>query len=107
MNLYDLFTIGALTIFAILGLMQGLVRQVLTLGGAIAGALLAFNYYPLVAQKVPLDDQATRNIVAYVLILVATIFVGCSMSISCLPSGSVTSNVNSSPGLLNSYVFSL
>jgi len=73
MNLFDLFVFGSAAFLLLLGLWKGLVRQLFTLAGVLAGSALALNGYRAAARWVPFADRGPREIVGFLALLLGCV----------------------------------
>lgn len=73
----DWIIIAVLALSTIVGIMRGVLREVLAIAGWVAGIFLAMNYSAVVAEHIPLESIGwlPRVIIAAVLIVVACLFV--------------------------------
>ena len=73
----DWIIIVVLALSTIVGIMRGVLREVLAIAGWVAGVVLAMNYSALLAEQIPLESIGwlPRVIVAAVIIVVACLFV--------------------------------
>ncbi|HEY6412794.1 MAG TPA: CvpA family protein [Edaphobacter sp.] len=94
MNLFDWFLIVILVFSTITAFVRGLLQELFSLGGLIAGILLAsWNYHafsPLLARFI--SDPAAANVVAFLLIAIGVM-------ILCTIAGKVLSRTASAIGL--------
>lgn len=74
MNLLDLILAVLMAWFAISGIVRGLVRQLFSLGGLVAGHLLGARYYAFAQAKLGLSFQFAE-VVAYVVVFLAAYLV--------------------------------
>jgi len=75
MNIFDIIILVVLAIFAVKGLVRGLVNEAASLTGLVMGAWLAYRYYP--ALSVPLKESLhfpahVSAFLAFMLILILT-----------------------------------
>jgi len=70
MNLLDLLLAVLIAWFAVSGIVQGLVRQLFSLGGIVAGHLLGIRYYPFAQAKLSLSFQYAE-VVGYAVVFLA------------------------------------
>jgi len=75
MNILDIIILVVLAIFAIKGLVRGLVNEAASLSGLVLGAWLAYRYYPVLS--VPLRESLhfpaqVSAFLAFLLILILT-----------------------------------
>ena len=70
MNLLDLILAVLIAWFAVSGIARGLVRQLFSLGGLVAGHLSGFRYYPFAQAKLGLSFQYAE-VVAYAVVFLA------------------------------------
>ncbi|MBW6502978.1 CvpA family protein [bacterium] len=70
MNLLDLVLAVLIAWFAVSGIVQGLVGQLFSLGGLIAGHLLGIRYFALAQEKLGLSFQYAE-VVAYAVVFLA------------------------------------
>src|SRR3972149_1630444 len=75
MNLLDLLLAVLVAWFAVSGIVQGLVRQLFSLGGLIAGHLAGIRYYAFAQGKLGLSFQYAE-VVGY-----AVVFMGVYLSV--------------------------
>ncbi len=76
-GILDIIFIVLLTISILLGLIRGVIREVLSLAGLIASVYLAFTFSDMIANKYVskfLEDPSISYIVTFVLIIIATLF---------------------------------
>ena len=73
----DWIIIAVLALSTIVGIMRGVLREVLAIAGWVAGIFLAMNYSAVVAEHIPLESIGwlPRVIIAAVLIVVVCLFV--------------------------------
>lgn len=74
MNLLDLILAVLMAWFAISGIVRGLVRQLFSLGGLVAGHLLGARYYAFAQAKLGLSFQFAE-VVAYLVVFLAAYLV--------------------------------
>jgi len=76
MNPLDWALVGVIALSILLGLLRGFMREMISLGGWIAGVWLAFLFASTVASLVPIGAQwpLLRTAVVAVLIVVACVF---------------------------------
>jgi membrane protein required for colicin V production len=74
MNLLDLTLVVLIAWFAVAGIVQGLVRQLFSLGGLVAGHLLGFRYYAFAQAKLGLTFQYAE-VVGYAVVFLAAYLV--------------------------------
>lgn len=75
MTYVDYIILGILVLFTIKGLFKGLVHQVMTLVGLIAGLLLAWQFYPVIAgiaMKIGINPLVS-SVVAFIAIYIAVV----------------------------------
>ena len=70
MNLLDLILAVLIAWFAVSGIARGLVQQLFSLGGMVAGHLTGVRYYPFAQAKLGLSFQFAE-VVAYVVVFLA------------------------------------
>lgn len=70
MNLLDLILAVLIAWFAVSGIARGLVRQLFSIGGLVAGHLSGVRYYPFAKVKLGLSFQFAE-VVAYVVVFLA------------------------------------
>lgn len=70
MNLLDLILAVLIAWFAVSGIARGLVQQLFSLGGLVAGHLTGVRYYPFAQAKLGLSFQFAE-VVAYVVVFLA------------------------------------
>ena len=94
MNLFDWFLIVILAFSTILAFVRGLLQEVFSLGGLVAGILLAswnyHNFAPLLTRFI--SDPGAANVVAFLLIALGVM-------VFCTISGKVLSRTASAIGL--------
>lgn len=78
MNWVDLLIAGAVAWTTFRGLQTGLIRQVVWLGAVVAGFLLSGLLYDDLSTNLDfvIDDQATRDLVAFAAIIVGSVVAG-------------------------------
>lgn len=74
MNLLDLILAVLIAWFAVSGIVRGLVQQLFSLGGLVAGHLLGARYYALAQAKLGLSFQFAE-VVAYLVVFLAAYLV--------------------------------
>lgn len=76
MNEIDWIICALLLISTVVGIMRGVIREVLAIVGWIAGGLLAMRYAGEIGERIPLESMGMvpRVIIAAVLILVLSLF---------------------------------
>lgn len=74
MNLLDLILAVLIAWFAVSGIVRGLVRQLFSIGGLVAGHLLGARYYAFAQAKLGLSFQFAE-VVAYVVVFLAAYLV--------------------------------
>ncbi|MFC2044813.1 CvpA family protein [Chloroflexota bacterium] len=76
MNWLDMVLLIALIVSAFTGLVQGLIKAVLSLAGLIVGVILASNFYVSLGSILEfLPNETAARIVAYILILITTMII--------------------------------
>ncbi|HEX2710021.1 MAG TPA: CvpA family protein, partial [Candidatus Deferrimicrobium sp.] len=70
MNLLDLFLAVLIAWFAVSGIVRGLVRQLFSLGGLVAGHLAGIRYYTFAQGKLGLSFQYAE-VVGYAVVFLA------------------------------------
>ncbi|GAB4227875.1 MAG: hypothetical protein OHK0028_00940 [Deltaproteobacteria bacterium] len=70
MNPLDLVLAAMLAAFAVSGIVRGLVRQIFSLGGIVAGHLLGIRYAPFARAKLGLDFRYSE-VAAYAIVFLA------------------------------------
>ena len=70
MNLLDLVLAVLIAWFAVSGIVQGLVRQLFSLGGLVAGHLLGIRYFSFAQEKLGLSFQYAE-VVGYAVVFLA------------------------------------
>jgi len=70
MNLLDLVLAVLIAWFAVSGIVQGLVRQLFSLGGLVAGHLLGIRYFAFAQEKLGLSFQYAE-VVGYAVVFLA------------------------------------
>ena len=76
MNWIDIGVIVISAVAAVMGLLQGIVRAVITVAGLVIGIVLAGRYYSLVADIISPSGAEWANIAAYAIIVIAMVVVG-------------------------------
>ena len=71
MNVIDISVVGLFVFFGILGIVRGMVRQLFSLGGLVAGHLLGIQYCAFVAFLLKLQFKYSE-LVGYLIILLVT-----------------------------------
>ncbi|OGO19686.1 MAG: hypothetical protein A2Z15_00120 [Chloroflexi bacterium RBG_16_50_11] len=82
MNWLDILIIIGLIISLVSGIQQGLIKVLFTLAGAIIGVILAGRYSDALAEKLSfISDPGIAGIVAFIIIIVATLIVASILGI--------------------------
>ena len=74
MNLLDLILAVLIAWFAVSGIVRGLVRQLFSIGGLVAGHLLGIRYYAIAYEKLGLSFQYAE-VVGYAVVFLAAYLV--------------------------------
>lgn len=72
MNALDISIAAVLCIAAVHGMWKGLVRQLASVAGIVAGFFIASGYYERFAYLVPHDDPGVRKLICFIVL-----FLGC------------------------------
>ena len=74
MNIIDLFVIGLIVFFSVIGFIRGMIQQLFALCGLVAGHLVGIRYYAVVSSVLKLQFKYAE-LVGYLIILLAIFIV--------------------------------
>ena len=73
MNWLDIILILALLLAAFIGFRRGIIKVVLILAGLILGVFLAGRFYSNFADRLPIGNDTTAKVLAFIIIFIAVI----------------------------------